>query len=112
MWMLIDGVGQQAALVEPDVARRRADQARHRMPLHIFRHVEADQLQSETERELPGRFRLANARWAGEQVTADRLLGVAQAGASELDRGSQRGNRLVLPIDGALQGLLEVLQDL
>ena len=34
--VLVDGVGQQAALVEADIARRRADQARDRVPLHVF----------------------------------------------------------------------------
>ena len=42
--MLVDAVGQQAALVEADVARRRADQPRHGVPLHVLRHVEADQV--------------------------------------------------------------------
>ena len=41
MRVLIDGIGQQAALVEADIARRRADQAADAVPLHIFRHVEA-----------------------------------------------------------------------
>ena len=36
MRMLINAVGQQAALVESDIAGRRADQARHRMPLHVL----------------------------------------------------------------------------
>jgi hypothetical protein len=39
--MLIDAIGQQAALIEPDIAGRRADQPRDRVPLHVFRHVEA-----------------------------------------------------------------------
>ena len=47
MGMLIDRVGQQAALVETDIAGRCADQARNRVALHIFRHVEADQFDAE-----------------------------------------------------------------
>jgi len=47
MRMLVDAVGQQAALVEADIARGRADQARHGMALHIFRHVEADQFDAQ-----------------------------------------------------------------
>jgi hypothetical protein len=39
--ILVDAVGQQAALVEADIAGRRADQPRDRVALHIFRHVEA-----------------------------------------------------------------------
>jgi hypothetical protein len=34
--MLIDGVGEETALIVADIARRRADQAAHRVPLHIF----------------------------------------------------------------------------
>jgi hypothetical protein len=40
---LVDAVGQQAALVEADIAGWRADQARNGVPLHVFRHVEPDQ---------------------------------------------------------------------
>ena len=41
---LADGVGEQAALVEADVARRRADEPRHRVLLHVLGHVEAQEL--------------------------------------------------------------------
>ena len=66
MRMLVDTVGQQAALVEADIAGRCADQPRDRMPLHIFRHVEADQLDAERRSQLLGDFRLADAGRAGE----------------------------------------------
>ena len=36
-------LGERAAFVVTDIARRRADQARDRMLLHVFRHVDADQ---------------------------------------------------------------------
>ena len=62
--MLVDAIGEQAALVEADITRRRADQARDRMPLHIFRHVEADYLHPERRRELLGHLSLAHARRA------------------------------------------------
>ena len=110
--MLVDRVGQETALIEADIAWRRADQARDRMALHVFRHVEADELQSEAERELARGLGLADAGRAGEQVAADRLLRIAQARAGELDRRRQRRHRLVLAIDGALQRLLEMLEHL
>src|SRR3546814_8790212 len=72
--MLVDGIGEQPALVEADVARRRADEARDRMPLHVLRHVEAGQLDAERQRELARHLGLADAGRAGEQVAADRLL--------------------------------------
>jgi len=55
-----DRLGQQSALIEADVARRRADQPAHRVPLHVLRHVEANQLDSQRERQLLGNFRLAD----------------------------------------------------
>ena len=108
MRMLVDAIGQQAALVEADIAGRRADQARDGVPLHVFRHVEAQQLDAERCGELLCDFGLADAGRAREQIAADRLLRLAQAGARELDRGRERVDRLVLAVDDALQGLLEM----
>ena len=79
MRMLVDAVGQQAALVEADIAGRRADQPRDRVALHVFRHVEADELDAERRRKLLRDFGLADAGRAGEQVAADRLFRLAQA---------------------------------
>ncbi len=112
MRMLVDRVGQQAALVEADIARRRADQPRNRVALHIFGHVEARQLEPEAGGELARRLGLADAGRAGEEIAADRLLRIAQARAGELDRRRQRGDRLVLAVDDALEGVLEMLQHL
>jgi len=55
------------------------------MALHIFRHVEARDLDAEALGELAGDLGLADAGWPREQVAADRLLTVAQAGALQLD---------------------------
>ena len=60
-------LGQQPALIEADVARRRTDQPRNRMPLHILGHVETHELDTHGHRELPGNFRLADTRGPGEQ---------------------------------------------
>ena len=76
------------------------------MALHVLRHVEAQELDAEAGGELLGDLGLADAGRAGEQVGADRLLGVAQAGAGELDRRGQRLDRLVLAVDDPLEGLL------
>ncbi len=85
MRMLVDAVGQQAALVEADIARRRADQPRDGVPLHILRHVEAQDLHAQQRGELLGDFGLADAGRAGEQVAADGLFRLAQTGARQLD---------------------------
>ena len=87
MRMLVDAVGQQPALVETDIAGRRADQARYRVPLHVFRHVEADQFDAERGRQLLGDLGLADAGRSGEQIAANRLFRFAQARARQLDRG-------------------------
>ncbi len=103
MRMLVDPVGQQPALVEADIARRRADQARDGVLFHVFRHVEAQQLDAEAVGQLLGDLGLADAGGAGEEVVADRLFGLAQTGAGQLDRRGQCVDRLVLTEDDALQ---------
>src|SRR3974390_849145 len=108
MRMLIDAVGEQPALVEADIAGRRADQARYRVPLHVFRHVKAYQLDAKRHGQLLGNLGLADAGRPGKQVTANRLFRLAQAGARQLDRGRQRIYRLVLAVAHALEGLLEM----
>ena len=56
--------GQQAALVKTDIARRRADQAAHRMALHVLAHIEANQVNAHDVGQLLGRFGLADTRGA------------------------------------------------
>ncbi len=110
--MLVDRVGQQAALVVADIARRRADQPADRVALHIFGHVEALQRDAHDRGELARDLGLADAGRAGEQVVADRLVGIAQAGAAELDRRGELLDRQVLAEDDALQVRLEMLEHL
>src|ERR1700746_3372534 len=110
--MLVDAIGEEATLVEADIAGRRADQPRNGVALHIFRHVEADQLDAERRRKLLGHLGLASAGRSGEQRAADRLFWLAQAGAGELDRRRERLDGLVLTVDDALEGLLQVPEHL
>ena len=110
MRVLVDAVGQEPALVEAHVARRRADQPRDRVLLHVFRHVEAQEFHPEDRGELLRDLRLADARGAGEEVVADGLLGLAQTRAGELDRGRQRLDGRVLAEDHALERAFEVLE--
>src|ERR1700755_1529770 len=84
MRMLVDAVGEQAALIEADIARRCADQARHRVPFHIFRHIEADQLDAEGGRELLCHLGLADAGRTREKVATDRLFRLWENGANSL----------------------------
>ena len=82
--MRAHGVDELAALLEADVAGRRADQPRDRVLLHVLAHVEADELVAELDRELLGELRLADAGRAREQETsrpADRAARVRRATA-------------------------------
>ncbi len=110
MRMLIDAVGQEAALIEADIAGRRADQARDRMALHIFAHVEAQKLNTHERCELARNFGLADAGGAGEEIAADRLFRLAQAGTRKLDRGRQLLDRGILAEHDALQIGADVLE--
>ena len=71
--MLGDGFGEQPALFKADVSGRRADQARHRVLLHVLAHVEANELDADAIRELASHLGLADTRGTGEQETAHRL---------------------------------------
>src|SRR5581483_8536740 len=106
----VDRVGQQAALIEADVAGRGADQARDGVLLHVFAHVEAQELDAHDFRELFRQLGLAHAGGAGEEKTADRFFRMAQPRARELDRARQRIDRGVLAEDDELQIAVEVLQ--
>ena len=108
--LLGDCLGQQATLVEADIAGRRTDQARHRVPFHVLGHVEPDQFDAHRVGQLACHLGLADPGRAAEQEAADRLLGVAQAGARHLDGGCQRIDRLVLPEHRRAQVTVEVLQ--
>ena len=83
--VLIDGVGQQPALVEADIAGRGADQPRDRVAFHIFRHVEPHQLHAQGQGEAAGHLGFADAGGAGEEIAADGLFRLAQAGPGQLD---------------------------
>jgi hypothetical protein len=89
----VTGLGQQPALVEADVARRRADQAADGMALHVLGHVEADQVDAQDVGELLRDLGLADAGGAAEQERADRLVGLPRPRARHLDRRGQRVDR-------------------
>ena len=109
---LVDGVGEQAALIEPDVAGRRADEARHRVPLHVLRHVEAQELHAQRLGQLLGELRLADARRPGEEEGADGPLRQAEPRAVHLDRLRDPLDRRVLAVDLGLELAFEVREPL
>ena len=103
MRLLGDRLGQQTALVKAHVARRRTNQAAHRVALHVFAHVKANQVNAHDVGELFGSLGFAHARRAREQEGANGLVALAQARARHLDRRGQNVERLVLAINHALE---------
>ena len=95
-----------AALLVADIARGRADEPRDAVPLHIFRHVHADERLLVAEERLGQRaaeLRLPDAGRAEEQKAADRAVRVAETDAAAADRVRDRVHGLLLPDDAAAQ---------
>ena len=105
--MLPHGVDEQPALLEPDVAGRRADQPCDGVLLHVLAHVEADELVAEVQRELLGELGLADAGRAGEEEAPGRTLGLSEPGARALDGARDGRDRLFLAEHDAAERLLE-----
>ena len=82
------GLGELAAFVIADVSGRRADQARHGELLHVFGHIDADEVLLIVKQRLCqrlGELGLADARRAEEQERAERAVRVLNAGAAAED---------------------------
>ena len=75
---MLDRIGQKPALIEADIAGRRADEPRDGVRLGVFAHVEAYKLDAERDGELFGEFGLADARGAREEKRADGLFGLTK----------------------------------
>ena len=84
--MLDHRVGEQAALVEAHVARRRTNQAADGVALHVLGHIKAQQLNAQRFGELNRHLGFPDAGWASEQEGPDRLVLMPQPGAGHLDR--------------------------
>ena len=110
MRMLVDFIGHQSALLETDIAGRRADQTRYGMALHIFRHIKPDQFNTHGFCELFGDLGFTDTSRAGEQIAADRLFRIAQSCARHFDGIAKDINRLVLIVDQCFQITLKRLQ--
>ena len=110
------GLGQLAALLEADVAWRRADQAR----LTLWRSMNslmsilmsASSLPNMNSASALASSRLADAGGAEEDERADRALGILEPGAGAADGLGDRVDRLVLADDPLVQRVLHVQQPL
>ena len=105
------GLGELAALLVADVAGRRADEPRDRVPLLVLGHVEPDDRALVVEHELGERareLRLPDAGRAEEDERADRPVRVLEAGARAAERVRDGLDRRVLADDPLVQPLLHV----
>src|SRR3989442_1318901 len=106
-----DRFRELAALFVADVAGRRADQARHVVPLHVIGHVDLHDVLVAAEHELGQllrQVRLAGPRRADEEEDADRAARVLQAGASAPDRPCDGRDGHLLPDDLRVERLLHL----
>src|ERR1043165_9681457 len=95
-----DRLGELPALLVTDVARRRADETRDGVALHVLRHVDAHHGVLVVEQvlgERAGQLRLAHAGRAHEDERADRTVRVLEAGARAAHRVRNGVHRVLLP---------------
>ena len=108
-------LGQLPALLVADVARRRADHPRHRVLLHVLRHVEPDDGALVVEEELGQRARrlgLADAGGPQEDERAGRPVGILQPRPAPPHGVGHGRHRLRLADDPLGQLVLEPRQPL
>ena len=106
-----DSLSQLPALVVAHIARRRADQPRDRVLLHVLAHVDAHHRLLIVEHELsqrPRRLRLAHARRPKKNKRTNRPLRIAQPRARTPNRIGHDGQRRVLPDDPLAQPRLHL----
>jgi len=112
---LPDRLGELAALVEADVAGRRADQSADVVALHELAHVDLDERVLAAEHELGqrlGQFGLADAGGAEEDERADRPLGILQASTGASNRLRHDLDRFLLADDPLVEIVLHVQEPL
>ena len=106
-----NGLGELAAFIEADVARRRADEASDGVALHVLAHVDAHHRGLVVEEELgegARSFGLAHAGGAEEDEAADGALGIAEASAAAANGVRHGEQRLILADDALAQTLLHL----
>ena len=112
MRVLADLFGQQATLVVSDVAGGRTDEPADGVALHVFGHVEPDEVDAQGIRQLAGQLGLSDAGRAGEDEAADRFVGCRQSSTAEFDRLDDGFDCIVLAVDVLLDVVFQVRQSL
>ena len=108
-------LGELPALLEAHVARRRADEPRHGVLLHVLRHVDAHHrvlVVEEELRERTGRLRLADAGGSEEDERADRPVRILQPGARPAHRVRDGRDGLALSDHPLAEVILEMGESL
>ena len=104
-------LGELAALLEADVAGRRADEPRHRVLLHVLGHVDPHHGPLVVEQELgerPRELRLADAGRPEEQERADGPVRIRQARARPPHGVRDRVDGLRLAHDAPREAVLHL----
>ena len=109
------GFRQLPALFVPDVARRRTDQTRHGMLLHVFGHVDAHHgalVVEQQVRQRTGQLCFADAGGPQEDERADGPLGFLQTCAGAAHRVRHHAHALFLTDDPFAQAFFHLQQPL
>ena len=106
-------LGELAALLVADVARRRSDQAGDGVLLHVFRHIETDHRLLVIEEELgesPCQLCLSDPGGAQEDEGADGPVGIGEACPPAPHRVGDGADGIVLPDHAVVEAFLDVEQ--
>ena len=107
------GLGELPALLVADVPGRRADEAGHRVPLHVFAHVDAHDVVFAVEQsggQGLGELGLAHPGGAEKDERTDRPPRVLDAGARPDDGVRHQLHGFVLAHDALVQNVIQAQQ--
>ena len=111
VWTAAHCLRELAALIVADIARRRTDEPRHRMLLHVLTHIDADHtalIIKQRLRQRLGELRLADTRRTEENERADWPVRILDARPGPEDCLAHHAHRLILPDHALMQHILQV----
>ena len=106
-------LSELTALVIADVSRRRADETRDTVLLHVLAHIDADHaplIVKERLRKGLGELCLADTRRAKEDKRADRTVRILDSGTCTQNRLADSGHRLILSDNALMEHILQTEQ--
>ena len=102
-----------ASLLMPDISRRRSDQTRNGMPLHIFGHIHANHrffVPKERFRERAAQFCFSDAGRTEKQKTANGPIGISESDPAAADSSRNCPHRVALSHHAAGEAFLHLKQ--